>query len=121
MSIINLTAGQKPTANKKKHGVSDFSEPHAGVVTSLLTFDNPPTHAQINDHANGLLVMIGKEEVAKNIKFKGALIDGPSFMVSALTQKLKAKGLKVYCRHFGPSVDAVSGKVKLPEFTLIEM
>lgn len=87
-TIINLTQHAE-TAEQAAQGVFSPEDPaNVAVIRTLLTFDTLPTKAEIEARAQ-TLAQIASEEGAD-----AAMIGGAPYLMGALENALKARGIK---------------------------
>ena len=84
MTIINLTQ-HNATPEQLAQSVVNLEEGHDKLVT-LLTFNNLPTHEEIEMKASAIA------EIADG--YGAAMIGGAPYLMPALTSALKKRGIK---------------------------
>lgn len=90
MKIIwNMTA-LRATSGQRQAGVVDLPDDLREVVTDLLTFNDIPTPAFVQHRATALAVM------AKNLGAERVMVRAEPFMLPALEQALKARGITAH-------------------------
>ena len=85
--IINLTQ-HRPTQEQLDAGVLEPAEGTKKEVRELLTFNELPTKVEIRGRAEQLALIAKKSGVSK------ALIGGAPYLMGALENALKAKGIQ---------------------------
>lgn len=87
MKILNLT--QHPaTAEQKAEGVFDFGNEERKALCECLTFDEPPTKAEMVKRARTIvsLVVVARPD-------DGVMIGGAPFFMSTLEEVLRDAGI----------------------------
>lgn len=104
--ILNVTQ-HLACAEQKAAGALDLPADEAAALKQLLTFDNLPSEQQIEDRANAIadlactyLLKIGASPDTPGTAGAArtrAMIGGAPFLMPALTQAMRSRGLAPVC------------------------
>lgn len=90
-TILNLTQ-HSATAEQTAAGVIDFPESLRAELHKLLTFDELPTKAELEERVNALIRLIFDARKDKAFKTDSIMIGGALFLMPALFNRLVQYG-----------------------------